>query len=89
MSKWFCSCTAINPEFSYKCHNCGKEAPKPTYECQCCKSEGIDNVPATKERQNTSYEDDERNWAILCEKHHEENDQYWAERWREYWADRL
>lgn len=42
-------------------------------------------MPATRRRQRTSYVDDEMNFAILCEEHHKENDEYWYEMWEEYY----
>jgi len=36
--------------------------------------------------QNTSYYDDWRNLAYYCKDHHKENDEYWEERWSEYYS---
>ena len=40
--------------------------------------------PGIRRRQNTQYENDESNWAVLCEEHHKDNDEYWADMWAEY-----
>lgn len=37
--------------------------------------------------QNTRYEDENSNWAFLCEECHEDNDEHWREMWSEYYAD--
>ena len=52
--------------------------------CPHCK--GVRNSNGFWKRQNTHYEDAESNWAFLCEKCHEENDEHWAEMWAEYHA---
>lgn len=44
-------------------------------------------MPAYRRRQDTAYADEELNYATLCAEHHAENDEYWAERWDEYWSD--
>jgi hypothetical protein len=44
-------------------------------------------MPAYRRRQDTAYDDEESNFATLCAGHHAENDEYWAERWHEYWSD--
>lgn len=36
--------------------------------------------------QNTAYVEPIRNWASLCERCQQDNDEYWAERWAEYRA---
>jgi hypothetical protein len=48
--------------------------------CEHCKKEG-----AKKRRQNTAYLKDELNWAVLCDKCQEEANEYWQERWNEYY----
>jgi coproporphyrinogen III oxidase len=40
-------------------------------------------------RQNTQYNEDHRNFARLCDEHQEEVDEYWKERWDEYWGGRI
>lgn len=37
-------------------------------------------------RQPTAYVDDSRNWVFLCRECAYENDQYWYERWNEYYS---
>lgn len=37
-------------------------------------------------RQNTAYNDDELNWAFLCPSCQEEANEYWQERWNEYYS---
>jgi hypothetical protein len=48
--------------------------------CQAC------GQPGKLYRQNTQYVNEEQNWVCLCSEHEEENDEYWAERWAEYYA---
>jgi hypothetical protein len=52
--------------------------------CDRC---GIRN--ARKNRQRTSYHDDESNWANLCPSCQEEADEHWEEMWEEYYSSRL
>ena len=52
-------------------------------ECQRCGKHGDD---VQRRRQNTKYVDDERNYAVLCPACQDEEDDYWAERWAEYYA---
>ncbi len=40
-----------------------------------CDNEGI------KRRQNTAYNDDDKNWVFMCDKCAEYNDQHWDEMW--------
>lgn len=49
--------------------------------CDYCGCKG-----AARRRQNTAYVNDERNWAILCPLCQDANDDYWRERWDEYYA---
>ena len=49
--------------------------------CLRCKKEG-----ATRNRQYTDYVDDELNFAVLCDECQKEADEYWQERWDEYYS---
>lgn len=40
-------------------------------------------------RMNTAYVREEDNWLWSCERCWEESEEYWAERWIEYWRERL
>lgn len=51
----------------------------------CCQYPGCP-MPGFRARQATAYSDEESNWVTLCDMHHEENDQYWEERWEEYYS---
>jgi hypothetical protein len=44
---------------------------------------------ATRQRQNTAYMDEERNWVTLCPKCMKENDEEWADMWRDYYGGLL
>ena len=46
--------------------------------CQQCKKRG-----AERRRQNTAYQNDESNFATLCNECQEQANEYWAERWLE------
>ncbi|ALA07221.1 hypothetical protein SECTIM467_97 [Brevibacillus phage SecTim467] len=46
------------------------------------------NICVTK-KGATAYEDDFMNFNCLCKECHEEEEEYWAERWAEYYAGRL
>lgn len=56
---------------------------------QCCCDYPGCTFPGNKRRQNTAYVNDELNWNTLCPVHQEEADQYWEERWAEYYAGRM
>jgi hypothetical protein len=49
--------------------------------CQICGKEG-----AERYRQHTFYANEESNWVTLCEECKKENNEYWAERWSEYYS---
>ena len=49
--------------------------------CKACKKDG-----AEKRRQNTAYYNDEENFAILCPDCQKDADEYWQERWDEYYS---
>ena len=42
-----------------------------------------------RRRQSTQYEDEESNYVTCCAECFEEIEEYWAERWAEYYAGRL
>ena len=44
---------------------------------------------ASRYRQNTRYKDDKQNFVKLCPCCKEENDEYWAAQWSEYYHGRL
>lgn len=53
------------------------------------KCEGVYGFPcksynATRYRQNTQYHNDEDNFVTMCSECRKENDEYWAEMWRDY-----
>jgi hypothetical protein len=52
--------------------------------CNRCNCRGAETY-----HQNTSYYKYEMNIVTLCPKCQEENDEYWKERWDEYYSDRL
>ena len=52
--------------------------------------QGIDGPcdrPAKKQRQNTMYTDDSKNWVTMCEECAKYNDERWGEMWNEYRTD--
>lgn len=42
-----------------------------------------------RRRQNTRYCNDNENWFISCRPCFQENEEYWAERWADYYSDLL
>lgn len=42
-----------------------------------------------RRRMNTQYADDEANYITVCAVCFEEIEEYWQERWDEYWSGRL
>lgn len=52
--------------------------------CSRCKRPG-----AKRNRQRTSYVDEESNWATLCPDCQEEADEYWKGMWEDYYSSRL
>lgn len=74
------------------CKNCGSLLH---HEDDCTRETGIqchghfgpcESKNATRQRQNTAYNDDERNWVTLCPECAKANDEHWAEMWREYYS---
>jgi len=55
---------------------------KETKKCQFCGDNG-----AERRRQNTTYENDELNWMVLCNRCQKEEDEYWRERWDDYYKN--
>lgn len=55
-----------------------------SFQCQHCGNDG-----GTRQRQLTAYADDERNWATLCPECQEEANEYWKERWDDYYRELL
>lgn len=56
----------------------------PSLQCNCCK-EVSEEVIAY--HQHTMYEDTESNYVELCYACKKDDDQYWEERWEEYYLD--
>lgn len=52
--------------------------------CEICQEEG-----AKKQRQNTAYQDDEKNYAVLCDRCQKEVTEHWQEMWDDYNSGRL
>lgn len=50
-----------------------------------CRYPGCNKVGEWR-RQRTHYVNDIDNWCCYCEEHHARNDEYWDERWKEYWS---
>jgi len=40
-----------------------------------------------RRRQHTFYVEDELNWVFMCDDCFEENEEYWNERWNEYYSE--
>jgi hypothetical protein len=45
-----------------------------------------DRTDAMRQRQNTAYVEDDRNWVTLCPDCMRANDNCWSERWSEYYS---
>ena len=56
-------------------------SPEGNLICERCKSNN-----ASKNRQRTAYVDDSKNFATLCPTCQVEEDEYWDERWAEYYS---
>lgn len=50
-------------------------------ECKCCGR--LQHVK--RRRTNTAYADDEENWLTSCLECFEEREEYWKERWGDYY----
>jgi len=50
-------------------------------ECICC-----GNNNATNRLQNTRYEEESRNWCVLCPTCQESQDEYWSDMWFDYYS---
>jgi RNA polymerase-binding transcription factor DksA len=44
---------------------------------------------ASRRRQRTQYADDASNWAVLCDPCQDANNEYWDDRWAEYYQGLL
>jgi hypothetical protein len=51
-------------------------------ECEFCGSK-----KAFRRRQKTKYNDDKKNFAVLCDDCQKQNDEYWKEQWKEYYSE--
>jgi len=49
--------------------------------CQICGKNG-----AQRRRQNSAYVDDNKNFATLCDDCQEDANEYWQERWNDYYS---
>jgi len=57
------------------------------YEIQCkCEGNPLCTLPGSLRRQMTQYHHEPSNWATLCVEHQAEADEYWKERWADYYA---
>lgn len=71
--------------FSEACLDCTRNIPQqcPGYDCEC---EGKD---ATIKHQNTAYVQQCFNYILLCDFCMKQNEEYWKERWDEYYSQVL
>ena len=60
--------------------------PEPALTCAACDATGPD---VFRRPQNTQYENEDSNWCVLCAACQAQADEYWAERWAEYYAGLL
>ena len=60
-----------------------QEAPR----CPCCEKPNDGTVALRRE--NTAYCEDINNWLISCRDCFDERDEYWNERWEDYYASRF
>jgi len=51
--------------------------------CDHC---GEEKASVRRRRQRTQYVNDEENFAVFCDECQKEADEYWDERWAEYYA---
>lgn len=56
---------------------------------KCCPSCGQTSKHIGRRRQNTRYRNDNSNWFISCRPCSQENEEYWAERWADYYSGLL
>ena len=54
--------------------------------CPCCKQK---SKHIGRRRQNTQYYNDSYNWLISCRPCFKEGEEYWAERWADYYSGLL
>lgn len=55
--------------------------------CPCC--DRYFKWPVTTERRRTQYNDPKSNYMTACSECHEEDDTYYDELWKDYYASRL
>lgn len=49
----------------------------------------VSNETVARRRQHTAYNEDELNFRTYCEECQKVANEYWDERWQEYWSGRL
>lgn len=54
--------------------------------CPCC---GEIKEDVKRRRRNTAYVNDENNFLTACRECQDRDDEYYAERWEEYYSGRL
>jgi predicted nucleic acid binding AN1-type Zn finger protein len=54
--------------------------------CPYCRT--IFHYPKRR-RMNTQYAKEESNWVTCCKPQFDEIQEYWKERWADYWSDRF
>jgi len=69
------------------CVGAGLDISEPLEEsvCPCCNQQAFD---VRKRRRNTAYLDELLNWIICCGECFERDNEYYAERWAEYYGSR-
>jgi hypothetical protein len=50
-----------------------------------CQYPNCEREDAVRYRQNTQFVDEESNWVTLCPPHVEDNEEYWADMWSQYY----
>lgn len=83
------------PEDRISCPRCGEWFPKMPWTIRMLRFPGphgwLDawKLSVRRRRQNTSYENERRNWVTCCKDCFEEIEEQWADQWADYYSGRL
>lgn len=75
-------------KFNFKCLFCKKNNKKNKALVCACDWHMGEKHQGLIQKQNTSYIDDHLNYIICCDHYIEEINEYWDERWQDYYSSR-
>jgi hypothetical protein len=69
---------------THPCEVCGRVWGHPPLKCAGC---GVVSDEVVVYRQNTRYVDEQQNYVAICPPCQEQNDEYWAGMWADYYSN--